>query len=55
MCFGDDDDDDEQDERCGSCDECEGDLYEEDTYFDGNGLQFCGQCWWLLTDGTGEQ
>jgi len=47
------DDDDECHESCGSCDECDGNLYEDDVYFDGQGFQYCGQCWWYRTGGEG--
>jgi len=44
---------DDDDEPCGTCDQCEGNLYPDDTYFDVD-FQYCGQCYWLLTDGTGQ-
>lgn len=42
--------DDECNESIGSCDECECDLYEDDTYYRG-GFQYCGQCYWAICGG----
>lgn len=44
--------DDESGEPIGCCDECEGNLYEDDVYYL-MGLQFCGQCYWYATGGEG--
>ena len=43
-------DDDEGDEPIGCCDECDGNLYEDDCYFL-HGLELCGQCYWHATGG----
>ena len=43
-------DDDPSDEPIGCCDNCESNLYEEDTY-EVDGLQLCGYCAWAAQGG----